>query len=156
MKMMGSEPKGGGDAGGSRRAGVLRAAGVRRFAVVAGFVLAWGAGAHWGPEFARAAPSTEVPPEGAEPQEPGGGNLTVKASGEWGPIEIRGQSIPPGQARKMTFGLRKTFAGAFLDAPLLVVRGARPGPTLCVFGGIHGDELNGVEIAYRVFHHVKP
>jgi len=36
-----------------------------------------------------------------------------------------------------------------LDAPLVVVRGVRPGPTLCLTAGIHGDELNGIEIARR-------
>ena len=27
----------------------------------------------------------------------------------------------------------------------------RPGPTLCITGGIHGDEINGVEIAHRIY-----
>lgn len=144
---------------GSRRIVMLRTAVARRVAVVVGMVLVWAAAPRMADDFARAAPSTGVPLERAEPQDPGIGNRTdtgKQASGEWGALEIRGQSIPPGQARKISFALMKTFAGAFLDTPLLIVRGARPGPTLCVVAGIHGDELNGVEIAYRVFSGVEP
>jgi hypothetical protein len=33
---------------------------------------------------------------------------------------------------------------------MTVVHGAKPGPTLCLTGAIHGDELNGVEVIRRV------
>jgi predicted deacylase len=35
--------------------------------------------------------------------------------------------------------------------PVFVARGAAAGPTLCLTAGVHGDELNGVEIARRAF-----
>lgn len=34
---------------------------------------------------------------------------------------------------------------------VLVAHGARPGPTLCLTAAVHGDELNGFEIAYRTY-----
>jgi len=135
---------------------MLRTTTFQGFTVVAGFILALGAAQWMFGDFAWGEPSAEVPPGRSESHETGVGNGVDKASGKWGPIEVRGQSIPPGKAQKMTFALVKTFAGAFLDTQLLVVRGARLGPTLCVVAGIHGDELNGVEIAYRVFKDVKP
>lgn len=143
-------------AGGALQPARLRADGVRRFAVGLGLVLVWASVPWMAGDFDGAAQASEVPPERAEPQEPGRGKPADEASGEWGALEIRGESVPPGQARKMSFALVKSFAGAFLDTPLLIVRGARPGPTLCVVAGIHGDELNGTEIAFRVFRDVKP
>ena len=36
------------------------------------------------------------------------------------------------------------------------MRGSRPGPTLCVVAGIHGDEINSSEIARRLFASTQP
>lgn len=110
-------------------------------------------------DLAGAPPSADVSAEKAPAQEPGTSNRTDtggKAPAEWGALEFLGRSIPPGQAQKMSFSPVKTFAGSFLDTMVLVVRGVRPGPTLCIIGGIHGDELNGIEIAYRVFSNTPP
>lgn len=125
---------------GSLRAVMYRTARVRRTAIVAGALLALAAAQQMAGGLARAAS-----------KDAGG-----KAPGEWGALEFLGQSIPPGQAKKMPFAPMRTFASAFLDTMVLVVRGARPGPTLCVIAGIHGDELNGVEIANRVFSDTPP
>ena len=38
-----------------------------------------------------------------------------------------------------------------LGTLVVVTRGSRAGPTLCLTAGIHGDELNGVEIAHRIY-----
>jgi predicted deacylase len=40
--------------------------------------------------------------------------------------------------------------------PVFVVRGANPGPTLCLTAGVHGDELNGVEVARRAVAQADP
>jgi len=144
------------NAGSSRYAEALRTAGARRMVVVVSLILVFTAAPQMAGKGTRAAPVTEALPDRVETQNPGTRNPTDVVSGEWGALEIRGKSVPPGQAQKITFALVRTFAGAFLDTPLLVVRGAQPGPTLCVVAGIHGDELNGVEIAYRVFYDVKP
>jgi predicted deacylase len=39
---------------------------------------------------------------------------------------------------------------------VFVTRGSSPGPTLCLSAGIHGDELNGVEVARRIFAQTDP
>jgi hypothetical protein len=44
----------------------------------------------------------------------------------------------------------ESFAGSVLDTPVFVIRGGHAGPTLCLTAGIHGDELNGVEIVRRI------
>jgi hypothetical protein len=76
------------------------------------------------------------------------------AGSAWGPLEILGRDIAPGQKRKFGFETVRTFEGAFLDTAIFAARGVRPGPTLCVTATIHGDELNGFEIGSRVFAEV--
>jgi predicted deacylase len=43
-----------------------------------------------------------------------------------------------------------------MSVPVWIARGLRPGRTLAVTAGIHGDELNGVEIARRIFVETDP
>lgn len=78
------------------------------------------------------------------------------AAEEWGPIDLQSGVVAPGTKGKFTFAAQRTFESGFLDAALWAARGTSPGPTLCVVSGIHGDEINSVEIARRVFHRVDP
>lgn len=43
-----------------------------------------------------------------------------------------------------------------MNSSIFVARGSRPGYSLCITAGIHGDELNGLEIARRAFAAVDP
>jgi predicted deacylase len=43
-----------------------------------------------------------------------------------------------------------------VDIPVLVIRGTLPGPTLCFVAGVHGDELNGIEVVRKVFEEITP
>jgi predicted deacylase len=45
---------------------------------------------------------------------------------------------------------------ADLALPMLVVRGVSAGPTLVVSAGVHGDEYEGVQTIFDVFHAVDP
>ncbi len=65
--------------------------------------------------------------------------------------EVAGCQIPRGEKRKFTLEQDRSFEGTYLDMPLWIAHGARSGVTLCVCAGVHGDEINGVEIARRVF-----
>ncbi len=86
-----------------------------------------------------------------------GGDASATGSpGAWGPLSILGRSVQPGERQKLTFLLLPSFAKSFLDTLVVVVRGAKLGPTLCITAGVHGDELNGVEIARRVFTATDP
>lgn len=75
---------------------------------------------------------------------------------QWGPFEILGERIAPGERRELSFATDPSFVGAFVDTFVVVARGARSGPTLCLTGAIHGDELNGFEIANRSYAETKP
>lgn len=75
---------------------------------------------------------------------------------QWGPIDVAGREIWPGQTLRFPYGGETSFEAAYLDAPVFVARGNRHGPTLCITAGIHGDEINGTEIARRAFSWVDP
>ncbi len=69
----------------------------------------------------------------------------------WKALELLGQRVEPGWKRRLLLEASESFAGGALDTPVLVARGRRSGPTLCLTAGVHGDELNGVEIVRRLF-----
>jgi hypothetical protein len=64
--------------------------------------------------------------------------------------------VAPGDKRRLFLRASESFAGASVDLPLLVIRGDEPGPTVCLMAGIHGDELNGIEIVRKYFEDTKP
>ncbi len=80
----------------------------------------------------------------------------AQSPGAWPAIKLIGQSVTPGEKRKLSFIPAVTFEGSYLNTPVFVAHGAAPGETLCVTAGIHGDEINGVEIARRVFADTDP
>jgi hypothetical protein len=79
---------------------------------------------------------------------------TPDAKAPWGAVEIAQRRVEVGEKQKFTFLPERTFEGGFLDFGIFAARGAKPGPTLCVSSGIHGDEVNSTEIARRAFHAV--
>ena len=84
--------------------------------------------------------------------------LSIHAHAEesWGSLELLGRQIAPGKAERFPFIPDRSFDASFLNMPVFVARGERSGPTLCLTGGIHGDELNGVEVVRRTFSTVDP
>jgi hypothetical protein len=63
---------------------------------------------------------------------------SARSAQDWGPIEVAGESVAPGQTARIFLDIAKTIGGRSrtLDALVVVSRGARPGPTLCIIGGI--------------------
>lgn len=68
-----------------------------------------------------------------------------------GGIVMLGQVVPPGSSRRLTWAPQDTFESIAAPTPVLVLNGANPGPTLCLTGAVHGDELNGIEMIRRVY-----
>ena len=77
------------------------------------------------------------------------GHVTTAAS--WGAIDMAGRQVQPGEKQKFQYVESNSFEASYLNSPIFVARGRRPGDTLCLTAGIHGDELNGMEIARRAF-----
>jgi len=74
----------------------------------------------------------------------------------WETLHILGREIAPGTSRKFPFIPDRSFEASYLNMPVFVARGAGPGPTLCLAAGVHGDEINGVEVARRAFTQTNP
>jgi predicted deacylase len=85
-----------------------------------------------------------------------GGPAHTVASVPWDMVELLGQAVAPGDRRRLFLRAGESFAGDAVDIPVLVVRGTTPGPTLCLVAGVHGDELNGIEIVRKVFEDLVP
>ncbi|WP_100657173.1 succinylglutamate desuccinylase/aspartoacylase family protein [Alteromonas flava] len=65
-------------------------------------------------------------------------------------LVINGQSIKPGETKRLELPLPPLYTDTHMSIPVHVQRGKRPGPTLFVSSAIHGDELNGIEIVGRL------
>ena len=71
-------------------------------------------------------------------------------------LELLGQSIAPGDQRRLPLPVSEAFVGEDASTPVIVVAGSLPGPVLCLTAGIHGDELNGIEVVRRSLDRAKP
>lgn len=89
-----------------------------------------------------------LPAAGADPNGAG--------AEEWGPIELLGRTIAPGEKLKFSYAQTPSFEAAYLNTVVFVSRGAKPGPTLCLTALIHGDERNGFEVARTAFDQADP
>ena len=78
------------------------------------------------------------------------------AAGTAAPLVLLGEEIPPASTQRLAWSATELFEGVPVSTPVLVVNGARPGPTLCLTAAVHGDELNGIEIVRRVLHDIEP
>lgn len=88
--------------------------------------------------------SADEPPADASPKE------------EAPEIVIGGVHVGPLEKREIYLRASQSYSATEVEIPLVVVRGAERGPTLCLVAGIHGDELNGIEIVRRVLESVQP
>lgn len=72
------------------------------------------------------------------------------------PIEILQISVLPGTRAEARWKVGESFDGSVVETPVVVVNGAQPGPRLCLTAGVHGDELNGVEVVRRMVGDLDP
>jgi uncharacterized protein len=64
--------------------------------------------------------------------------------------------LPAGQTRRFWFRAGASPVGQAWLVPVVVVKGATPGPRLLLTAGIHGDELNGIAVIHRLAATVDP
>lgn len=67
-----------------------------------------------------------------------------------------GAEVAPGTSTRLAWSPDQSFDGIAVPTPVLVVNGAKAGPTLCITAAIHGDELNGIEVVRRVLYDLEP
>jgi hypothetical protein len=62
---------------------------------------------------------------------------------------ILGQEILPGKGAQLNLEVAHLHTRTPIQVPVLVERAKEDGPTVLVMAGLHGDELNGIEIVRR-------
>lgn len=65
-------------------------------------------------------------------------------------FSINGKYIELGQKAKIDLRIAKLPTHTTIDLPVYIYRGEADGPVLLITAGLHGDELNGVEIIRRL------
>jgi predicted deacylase len=58
--------------------------------------------------------------------------------------------IQPGESAELKLSFAKLHTQGPVEVPIIVERAKQPGPTLLITAGIHGDEVNGVEIVRQL------
>ncbi len=56
----------------------------------------------------------------------------------------------PGQTNRITANIARLPSHSPIDISITVARAKNPGPVLLLMGGLHGDEINGVETVRRI------
>ncbi|HEY8123414.1 MAG TPA: succinylglutamate desuccinylase/aspartoacylase family protein [Myxococcota bacterium] len=105
--------------------------------------------------IAQDAPGAAAAVVPAPPSEPAPQPVTVTST-QWDEVVLLGRRIAPGDKRRLFLRTSESFSGSDSELPVLVTRGATPGPTVCLIAGVHGDELNGIEIVRKVVEGLTP
>lgn len=92
----------------------------------------------------------------AEPSTSGARRKPPVATADSHDFRIGNQDCPTGSVQSVDIPVSRLPTGTELSIPLKVVRGLKPGPTVWVSAGIHGDELNGVAVIQKVLERVDP
>ena len=67
-------------------------------------------------------------------------------------LTIAGTTIQPGQNQSLEIEIARLPSGTLIHMQLHVFRSKKPGPVVLLSGGLHGDEINGIEIVRRLVH----
>lgn len=67
-------------------------------------------------------------------------------------IVIGGETVAPGKNKLLHINIDRLPTGTLIDIPIYVFNAKKPGPTILVQAGLHGDEINGIEIVRRMIH----
>ena len=65
-------------------------------------------------------------------------------------LNILGEDIALGESREINFHVAKLHTRTRVDVPVIINRSKKPGPVVLFTAGIHGDEVNGVEIVRQL------
>ncbi len=65
-------------------------------------------------------------------------------------VEIRGYKIGLGENRLIKIPIDRLPTGTLIETPVYIFNGEEAGPTILLQGGLHGDEVNSVELIRRM------
>jgi predicted deacylase len=65
-------------------------------------------------------------------------------------VEIRGQKIGLNESKLIKIPVDRLPTGTLIEIPVYVFNGKETGPTILLQGGLHGDEVNSIELIRRM------
>lgn len=65
-------------------------------------------------------------------------------------IRILGEEVLPGESKTINMEIARLHTMTKLKIPIIVERSKIPGPTVLFSAGLHGDEINGIEIVRQL------
>ncbi len=65
-------------------------------------------------------------------------------------IQVDGTKIYPGDRSYLELDIARLPSGTKIHLPVHIFRHKEPGPVVLLSGGLHGDEVNGIEIVRRI------
>lgn len=65
-------------------------------------------------------------------------------------LHILGEAIALGERKEINFNVAKLHTRTTLEVPVIIERSKKSGPIVLFTAGIHGDEVNGVEIVRQI------
>ncbi|SEP89996.1 hypothetical protein SAMN05421824_0634 [Hyunsoonleella jejuensis] len=69
---------------------------------------------------------------------------------EQNPLNILGTKVNPGETKEVNFDVANLHTASPVNVPVIISRSKKEGPTVLFTAGIHGDEVNGVEIVRQL------
>lgn len=70
--------------------------------------------------------------------------------------KLDASDLAVGQVHRFWFRVSDSAIGQAWYVPVVVVRGAKPGHRLLLTAGVHGDELNGIDVIHRLVRKIDP
>ncbi|MFD2698269.1 succinylglutamate desuccinylase/aspartoacylase family protein [Mesonia sediminis] len=65
-------------------------------------------------------------------------------------LHLLGQTIQPGESARLNFNSAKLFTASPVEVPVIIERSKKPGPIVLFTAGVHGDEINGIEVVRQL------
>lgn len=67
-------------------------------------------------------------------------------------IKVLGREIKRGESVSLDLDVAKLHSRHSIEVPVFIERAEEDGPVILLMAGVHGDELNGIEILRRLIH----
>ncbi len=65
-------------------------------------------------------------------------------------LTILNETIAPGESKEVNFDVANLHTSTPVNIPVIIERSKKEGPTILFTAGIHGDEVNGIEIVRQL------
>jgi len=65
-------------------------------------------------------------------------------------LTILGTTIKAGSSHRLNFNKAKLYNATNVEVPVIIERSKKSGPVILIMAGLHGDEVNGIEVVRQI------